>query len=358
MSHDNHFDTLASTATRARADLATATLARPIPPIGAQVRRQSARRRSWWPRLLGSPVLAGLALAVFMLGVLVGINVIGGHRSTSDHFVASVSGGDQPVAVATDGRTVWVADQGRGRLLALDAKTLAPRWDVAVGPHPVAVTYGLGALWVVDSGGRHLLKIAPADGHLLGQSNTSLDPVGVVTTQDRVWVLSAGNATVDGYDPQTLLQDRAGLGLPGPTSAAPGAGVVWVASGGALHRVPTAGGDGTVFDVGGPVRLVAAGTSAVWVATDDGRLLTVDPASGQVLARTALAGAPTAIAAGGDGVAVATDDGTVSWIASTGAAPVVVARTGATVSSLVVSQHLLFGVGPVSGLLYRMEITP
>lgn len=358
MSHDNHFDVLAGAATRARADLAAATRTRPVPPIAARLNRRSARRRSWWPRLLGSPVLAGLALAVFMSGVLVGVTVLGGHRSAQDHFVASVSGGDDPVAVATDGRTVWVADQGRGRVLAFDAKTLATRWEVPVGPHPVAVAYGLGAVWVVDSGNRRLLKLAPTDGHVLGRANTSLDPVGVLTTQDRVWVLAAGNATIDGYDPQTLLQDRSGRGLTAMTSAAPGAGVVWVAAHGSLQRVPSAGGDGTLVDVGGPVRLVAAGTSAVWVATDDGRLLAVDPSSGRVLARTALAGAPTAIAAGGEGVAVATDDGTVNWIASTGAAPVAVARTGTTVTGLVVSQHQIVGVSPASGLLYRMEITP
>jgi hypothetical protein len=83
----------------------------------------------------------------------------------------------------------------------------------------------------------------------------------------------------------------------------------------------------------------------------------MDPATGQVLARTALPGRPTAITAGPTGMAVATDDGSVSWIATPGAQPVVLARTGATLTSLALAEHLLIGTSPSTGLLYRMEIT-
>jgi hypothetical protein len=64
----------------------------------------------------------------------------------------------------------------------------------------VAVASGFGAVWVVDAGDRQLRQLAPADGRELRKANTSLDPIAVVTT-DRVWVLSFGNATADGYDP-------------------------------------------------------------------------------------------------------------------------------------------------------------
>ena len=357
MSRDE-FDALAATATRARVDLTAATSTRPVPPLTERTRGRAPGRRPGWSRPLRSPLLAGLALAVFMFGLLVGINVMRGHAPGPDHFVASVSAGDRPVAVASDGRTLWVIDQGRGRLLAIDARTLARRWEVAVGPHPVALAYGFGAIWVVDSGDRKLRKLASDDGRLLGQANTSLDPVGVLTTADRVWVLAAGNATIDGYDPQTVLQDRSGTLLPGGTSAAGGVDALWVASSGILRRVPAPGGDSTSFDVGAPVRLVAAGGPAVWAAASDGRLLAVDPASGRVLARVALPGAPTAITVLGDGVAVATDDGSVTRVASVGAQPVLVARTGATLTSLAASQDVLVGVSPGSGLLYRMEVTP
>jgi DNA-binding beta-propeller fold protein YncE len=303
-----------------------------------------------------SPALAGLAIAVFVLGILVGINFVGDRGSRSGNVLASVSAGDKPAAVATDGRTIWVADEGSGRVLAFDLATLTMRWAVAVGPRPVALAYGFDAVWVVDAGDRQLRKLSPVDGHVLAQANSSLGPVAVAAVE-RVWVLAAGNATVDGYDPQTLVQDRSGRDLTQPTSMAAGSGALWVAAGGSLHRVPSAGGESTGFDVGADSELVAVSPQVIWVTSAHGELRAIDPATGQVLARTALPGRPTAITAGPTGAAVATDDGSVSWIAAPGAQPVVLARTGAALTSLALAEHLLIGTSPSTGLLYRMEIT-
>jgi YVTN family beta-propeller protein len=344
-------DYLDSRAARARQDLNARTVLRPVPPM-TPIRR---RGRVFVPRGLRSPLIAALAIAIFVLGVVVGTDTMRVRTTPFGHVLASVSAGDRPGSVATDGHTVWVADAGSGRVIAFDLATLAVRWTVTVGPHPVALTYGLGAVWVVDAGDRQLRKLSPSDGHLLGQANTSLDPVGV-TTVDRVWVLAAGNATADGYDPQTLQQDRSAIGLPQSTAMASDPAGLWIVANGQLHRVPAAGGDGTVVDLGTTVDLVAIGPGIVWATSADRELLAVDPATGAVRTRIALSSRATAIAAGPAGVAVATDDGNITWVTQPNAAPVALSRTGAVVTALVLAGHELIGTSPDSGLLYRMEI--
>src|SRR5262249_33615121 len=161
--------------------------------------------------------------------------------------------------------------------------TLKMRWAVPVGPHPSSLAYGFNAVWVVDSGDQQLRELDPGDGHLLAQVNTSLDPIAVAIL-DRVWVLAAGNATADGYDPHSPVQDRSGLEFIQATSMDVGFDAVWVAAAGSVRRLSSGGGDATDFEVGGQSLLVAAGRDVIWVASAEGELRAMDPATGQVLA--------------------------------------------------------------------------
>jgi len=351
-------DHLASLAARARLDLNAATTIRPVPVLpGRSLRRAApAPAPRGGARLLRSPVLVGLAVALFVLGILIGIGSVGDRDPFPHNVLASVDAGDRPSAVATDGTTVWVADEGSGRVVAFDTRRLATRWAASVGPRPVALAFAFGALWVADAGDRKLRELDPANGHVLGTANTSIDPVAVTATQDRVWVLASGNGTVDGYNPQTLTEDRAGLGVFSPTSVAVGSGVLWVATRDGLCRALSTGGEVSIVDAGGSVSLVAAGGQLVWVTSATGELRAFDPATSQVLSRVALPGRPTAIAATATGVAVATDDGTISFLDAPGSSPRVLARTGAGLTSLTITGDLLFGVSPTTALLYRMEI--
>ena len=367
MTNPDDFDRLARAASRARSDLSAATSLRPVPELRRDPRPRPARQIGGWYRLLNSPATAALVVAVFVLGILVGTTLVN-DRGRHGVGVGSVSAGDKPVAVSTDGRTVWVADEGSGRLLAFDATTLELRWQVAVGPRPVALAYGFDAVWVVDSGDRSLRKIDPTDGHQLGRTNTSLGPIDVAVL-DRVWVLAAGNSTVDGYDPQLLSQDRNSHFTGQCTSLSAGAGAIWVAAAGSVRRVPLTGGESTDFEVGAESGLIAVSSDLVWVGSTnlvvavgrtpgDADLRVLDPATGRVLARSALPGHATAMAAGDRGVAVATPDGSVSWFAAPGAPPVTVGRIGTSLASLALAGDHLFGVSPDTGLLYRMKITP
>jgi hypothetical protein len=349
-------DHIAGLATRARHDLNAATTRRPVPVLpGRSLRRGAPAPAVVGRRRVRSPILVAAAVAVFVLGILIGIGSVGDRGSLSRNVVSTVDADNRPSAVATDGATVWVADTGSGRVLAYNARDLSLRWAVTVGPHPVGLAYGFGALWVVDGGDRQLRELAPGDGHLLGHANTSLDPIAV-TTLDRVWVLAAGNNTVDGYNPQNLTQDRSGRGLASPTSFAAGSGALWATTRDGLLRVLSTGSDAVVVDAGGPVSLVASDGQLLWLTSPSGELRAFDPAIGQVLARAALPGTATAIAASRAGVAVATDDGTVSFVTAPGDAVRVVAHTGAALTSLAITGNQILGTSPTTALLYRMEI--
>jgi len=290
-----------------------------------------------------------------VLGMVVGIGYVRG-GGLNPRVLASVAAGDRPVSVATDGHTIWVADAGAGRVIAFNAGSLDVEWTIAAGPRPVAIAYGQGAVWVVDAGDRRLRKLDPASGRVLGQASTSIDPVAVVVT-NVVWVVSAGNATVDGYDPQTLQQSHAILPAPNGTSFGAAANALWVGGGGQLRRAPAEGGVATVVDLGVQVDLIATSGGPLWATTADGQLLAIDAETNVIEARVALSGHATALAADGTAVAVATDDGRVSWFARPGATSVTVSRTGVVLTSLALIDHRIFGTSPDSGLLYRMEIT-
>ena len=237
---------------QARASLQDATDARWVPPAPA-VRHATSRspRSTRWV----VPALAAVAVVLVLIGVSWG----GGHARrvvVTTGAVASVPAGQQPVAVATDGRTVWVADAGRGVVRAFDARTLRPTWTTRVGSRPVALAQAGGAVWVVDAGSGRLIKLSAITGRVLGTGRTSLDPVAVDVAFGSVWVLSRGNQTLDEYDVASVSQSASAiLGAPG-RAVTHSRDALWVSAPGGLLRITPRPGlpVSTVPLAGDPVR--------------------------------------------------------------------------------------------------------
>lgn len=345
---------LTEQALRARASLTAANDERPVPAFRAPT---PARHVGRW----AAPALAALAA----VAVAVGAIWVGDRRPgpvVSPYAVTSVAAGQRPVAVATDGSLVWIADAGSGRVLALDATTLVERWSARVGSRPVALARGLGSLWVLDAGGGRLLKLDSATGRITGSGRTSLDPVDLTVSAGSVWVLSAGNQTLDRYDPDSVQQvGSAVLGAPGRALAA-AVGAVWVSVPGGLRRVATDTGSAlTVRSVqlaGEPIDLSADERGRLWVAVGDKTLVTIDAATGRVAGRVALSARPTAVAAAGTAVIVATADGVLQRFDGTGAPGARLGSTGAPSDALATDGHLVFGTSRANALLFATEITP
>jgi len=76
VNHNDNVDVLAGAAAQARQDLNAVTKLRPVPPLPPQARRDGRVGAGSWHRRLRSPALAGLAVAVLVLGTLVGIKIV------------------------------------------------------------------------------------------------------------------------------------------------------------------------------------------------------------------------------------------------------------------------------------------
>ena len=78
MNRNDDVDVLAGAAARARQDLHAVTSLRPVPVLPSPSRHSGRVRAGGWCRRLRSPALAGLAVAVLVLGTLVGIKIVSG----------------------------------------------------------------------------------------------------------------------------------------------------------------------------------------------------------------------------------------------------------------------------------------
>ena len=82
MNRNNDIDVLAGVAARARQDLQALTSLRPVPALPLRSRRHWGARGGGWRRLLRSPAFAGVAVAVIVVGILIGIRLVG-HGATA-----------------------------------------------------------------------------------------------------------------------------------------------------------------------------------------------------------------------------------------------------------------------------------
>jgi hypothetical protein len=168
----------------------------------------------------------------------------------------------QVQAAASDGLWSCVAprEDGPGRLVRVDPRTLAETARIRLPRCPAALVAEPGVVWALDEGGRQLLRVQATGGRVTQTSlpvaafNVPPDQFGpaaqLAIGQGAVWVLS------DQVETPTRLGSRVGGGVvridqgtarvtgvtpledpdTAPTSLAVGAGGVWV--GGAQHAGP------------------------------------------------------------------------------------------------------------------------
>jgi DNA-binding SARP family transcriptional activator len=174
---------------------------------------------------------------------------------------------------------------------------------VSVGRHPVAIAVGERGVWVANADDGTVNRLAPATGKLvatIGIGAADLNDIAVGF--DSVWVADGNDGTVTRIDP-TLNQVQEPITLGKPTLAptpvfyvAVDSHYVWATRGDQLLRIdPTADKVDRHVTVGTPTGL-ATGGGSVWVTTQDGRLLRIDPRSAKPTSRLELPGtalAPT-----------------------------------------------------------------
>ena len=192
---------------------------------------------------------------------------------------------------------------------------------VPVGADPVAVAVGDGALWVADGGDQTVTRVDPVHRAVTGTFRTGGIPTAVTVDRRTVWIANGttgdGVGTVSRVEPSTGISTTATVRPDSedttfdartPSAVTVAGGSVWVNDvGRRLQRLSRGSGD--------PVGRVSLGRSSsadgltayrgsIWAASGaDDQVLRIDPASGAVRARIAIAAAPGERVAGPSSVA-------------------------------------------------------
>jgi YVTN family beta-propeller protein len=244
----------------------------------------------------------------------------------SGRVVADVVVGAQPAAVATDGRSVWVANVADGTVSQIDVGDRRVAGAIVPNLAVEALAAGRGSVWIADSERGRAVR-ADAD------VGTVADSVRFPTTTEHpgrstaaalgmgsLWVANPKLSRVFRIDAATRrVSSYVDVGNDA-AAVAVGAGAVWVADStdNTVIRIVPAGG-GAVTDtipLGNGPGAIAASDEAIWVANSgDDTVSRIDPATSAIKAEIPVGRRPSGIAVGAGAVWVANSlSGTVSRI--------------------------------------------
>jgi YVTN family beta-propeller protein len=200
------------------------------------------------------------------------------------------------------------------------------------------LAFDTGAVWGTTTGlGRHyLFRLDPRTDEVTGRMSVGLDGMALATGYEAVWVIRASE--VQRIDPRAL-RVTATIPVERPTSIVAGYGSMWVASdSGSVVRIDPRTNEvaTTISTKGSPYRL-AVGRDAVWVAHRSDHLLSrIDPATDRVVASVALPErGSNGLAVTSDAVWVGAENGMVSRINSDTNQVVTTIRTAIRIWGLV-----------------------
>jgi DNA-binding beta-propeller fold protein YncE len=271
--------------------------------------------------LLTLAVVAG-ALAVWLTpdeGLEAIPNSVGAVDPISLELTSVSSVGNTPTDVAASEEWVWVinSNDGAGTISRIDARTrrLASTFSVAGTPRTIVAAFD--SLWVGTTEGR-VHRVEPGTDLVetswtlpnAGESTAFASDVGAGWLADAPTAIWAGSSrALSRIDPATSqLQPHVSAAW-GPMAY--GYGSLWIL-GRELERMSTAttGPVGSVDIAGGSD--IATGFGSVWVADDGERkVLRVDPHREEIMRTYDVGGSPFGVAVGAGAVWVASDDGTV-----------------------------------------------
>lgn len=154
---------------------------------------------------------------------------------------------------------------------------------VTVGRRPVAIALGAGGVWVANADDGTVDRLDPATGRLVANIGIGADVNDVAVGFGSVWVADGNDGTVSRIDPRLNQPEapiRLGKTTPAPTPVfyiAVDPRYVWATRGDQLLRIePRTNEVDRRLTVGTPTGL-ATGGGSVWVTTQSGHLLRIDP---------------------------------------------------------------------------------
>jgi YVTN family beta-propeller protein len=201
----------------------------------------------------------------------------------------------RPTGITTGGDQIWAADAFDQTVTMIDAQSGDTTRTLHM-PSP-AIGFGAGAAWVVDDIGDIVVRLDPQSGDTV--ATVALDagayPSAIAVGNDAVWVTNAGAHTVTRIDPSANAIVGSAIPLRMvPDSVGLGVHDVWIgsrASDSVLRLDPQTNAVSATVPVCNQPRAVAADGATVWVACagqgevwhldHDGKQLSVTPVGGE-----------------------------------------------------------------------------
>jgi DNA-binding SARP family transcriptional activator/DNA-binding beta-propeller fold protein YncE len=228
-----------------------------------------------------------------------------------------------PISLVAEGPRIWVGSESSPELVAIDGSTGSVLERLRVTPGPAGfVAFGEGSLWV--SHGVFFPGLRPEAHTAVSRIDVLAREVATVRLRDgdttswiaagrgAAWVSLTGPGQLLRIDARNGARQRIMVGS-APLGVAVGFGAVWVAAANddAVRRVNAATGSvERIVEVGDQPFPVAAGAGSVWVGNHrDGTVSRIEPAKGEVVETIRIDFFPTAIhvADGAVWVAVSTE---------------------------------------------------
>ncbi|MDX6515490.1 MAG: hypothetical protein QOH73_1156 [Gaiellaceae bacterium] len=284
----------------------------------------------------GRRALIGATFAAAVVGTALGVLLTQGGGSRADASVAA--------------NTIGVIDPDSSKIAA----------EIPVGVEPGGVASGSDAIWVSNTGGDTVSRIDPVTNELRDTVSVGGGPTGIAVTPNAVWVANGLDGTVSRIDPQTNTVTQTIVVGNGPTGVAAGEGAVWVANAtdGTVTRIdPVSGRKTLTFPAIIGASGVAVGFGRVWVVSPpSGKVVAIDPRSGNVLDEIGVGGDPGALAVGADAIWVANrSDGTVSRIDPRSFAVTSLVRVGRGPDGIAAGRRHIWVTNGGDGTLSRFD---
>lgn len=332
------------------------------PRVRPRRRPSDARRRFRVAAVAGGLVLVAAVVvgAVYTLRdtpLIVKPNSLAVVDPARNRLVGVVPIGNTPRGVAVGRHAVWAANSTDGTVTEIDPRTLKVVQVIGLGEGATDLVEAAGNVWVATGNDNGLVRLDAGSGGVREKRTLSQDSASaayaVTAAGSVIWATSGNNLV--GIDQATGDVVASWLGPAGindiaamsgslwlvnsaeqvvqlsarkpgrarvttlgeiPTGVVAGYGSVWAAGPApygehmALWRLdPTSGRVTQIITFGTPrpgyppTVAVALGGGAIWVATyDDGKLVRVDPQTGDVVSRIHIGGHPSGVAFGANRV--------------------------------------------------------
>jgi serine/threonine protein kinase/streptogramin lyase len=125
------------------------------------------------------------------------------HVALSGDVIADYAIEGDPVAIAADASSIWIANPGAGMLQRINPPDGAVLAAIEVGGAPVALAFDGQHIWAALNDKNEVVEIDPDSGSIVRRVTVGHQPVGLLFDGASLWVAGQADGTITRIDPAT-----------------------------------------------------------------------------------------------------------------------------------------------------------